>query len=302
MLKEGSALSSAIVTRRVGLEVEAGHTGRRNVFVVGHRGAPSLAPENTIPSFLKAIEGGADFVEFDVRRTIDDEPVVIHDGTVDRTTDSKGVVSEFTLRELKKLDAGGWFSPEFREARIPTMEETLAVAEQKAWVVVHIKEVGVEEDVVKLLTERHMVHQSVIIADHPNQVVPRLRELEPRIPIEADIRVPLAEPGKGKTIALGDIADMSEAERHEIIHESIGELLRYQANIASLHKSTLVIPDLIKLCHKRGLTVNAWPVNEVDEISACIDAGVDFITSDNPRLVVEMLGAKGSTRGLMPHR
>ena len=164
----------------------------RMAFVVGHRGAPSLAPENTVPSFLRAIEAGADFIEVDVWRTDDGEVVVIHDSRVDRTTDSEGPVSELKLMELKTLDAGGWFAPKFRGVKVPTLEEALAVIKDRASVVVHIKETGVEENVIGILREKDMVHDSIIIADTDRAAV-RIKELEPKIPIQADMRLPLKE-------------------------------------------------------------------------------------------------------------
>lgn len=93
--------------------------------VVGHRGNVHHAPENTLPAFEKAIELGATLIEIDIRETRDGVLVVIHDETVDRTTNGSGRVDEMTLAELKALDAGSWFDPDFAGERIPTLEETL---------------------------------------------------------------------------------------------------------------------------------------------------------------------------------
>src|SRR5262249_841934 len=84
------------------------------ILVVGHRGTRVHAPENTIPAFLKAIELGADLLEMDVRETRDGVLVIMHDADVARTTDGSGAVSGHTLAELKQLDAGSWFGPEWR--------------------------------------------------------------------------------------------------------------------------------------------------------------------------------------------
>ncbi len=98
---------------------------RENILVVGHRGARALYPENTMLSFRKAIELGVDGLEMDINMTSDGHLVVIHDTTVNRTTDGTGEVSGYTLRELKKLDAGSHFSSEYAGERIPTFEEFL---------------------------------------------------------------------------------------------------------------------------------------------------------------------------------
>ena len=91
--------------------------------VIGHRGAKGYAPENTIPSFEKGIECKANMIEFDVRLTKDGHTVIMHDTTVDRTTDGTGLVAQLTLKQIKKLDAGAWFSPKFKDTKVPTLEE-----------------------------------------------------------------------------------------------------------------------------------------------------------------------------------
>ena len=96
---------------------------QHRVQIVAHRGASAYAPENTLAAFRKAIELGADVLELDVHQSIDNQLVVIHDGTVDRTTSGKGTVKDCTVAALKQLDAGSWFSPQFSGERIPTLEE-----------------------------------------------------------------------------------------------------------------------------------------------------------------------------------
>lgn len=93
------------------------------VVVSGHRGLMAFYPENTLLSFQKALEAGVDMLEFDLRLTKDRHLAVIHDETVDRTTDGTGRVGDYTLAELKRLDAGGWFGKPFEGLRIPTLEE-----------------------------------------------------------------------------------------------------------------------------------------------------------------------------------
>ena len=92
---------------------------------VAHRGYKGVAPENTLPAFAAAVHGGATLVEFDVRTTADDVPVVFHDRTLDRTTTGSGHVWEVTLAEMQSLDAGSWFSPAFAGVRVPTLTATL---------------------------------------------------------------------------------------------------------------------------------------------------------------------------------
>lgn len=93
--------------------------------VFAHRGASRYAPENTLAAFLKAKELGARWIEFDVMLTADEKVVVIHDETVDRTTGSSGYVCDYPYNNLKKLDAGSWFSPEFSVEKIPLLSEVI---------------------------------------------------------------------------------------------------------------------------------------------------------------------------------
>jgi glycerophosphoryl diester phosphodiesterase len=93
--------------------------------VIGHRGAPTVAPEHTIPAYEAALDAGADVLELDVHLSADDQLVVIHDQRLDRTTDGHGLVRAHTLRQLKRLDAGRWFGPAFAGQRIQTLSEVL---------------------------------------------------------------------------------------------------------------------------------------------------------------------------------
>jgi glycerophosphoryl diester phosphodiesterase len=95
----------------------------------GHRGAPRLAPENTLASFRAAAAAGAKAVEFDVALTFDSRPVVFHDASLERTTNGTGLLAETTLEALSGLDAGGWFDPSFAGEMVPTLEETIDVLE-----------------------------------------------------------------------------------------------------------------------------------------------------------------------------
>ncbi|MGE5504739.1 MAG: glycerophosphodiester phosphodiesterase [Actinomycetota bacterium] len=96
-------------------------------FVIGHRGAALVAPENTLASFRAAAEAGARMVEFDVRLSRDGRPVVFHDGRLERTTSGRGRVRDHDLAALQELDAGSWFAPGFAGQAIPTLAQTLAL-------------------------------------------------------------------------------------------------------------------------------------------------------------------------------
>jgi glycerophosphoryl diester phosphodiesterase len=103
----------------------------RDILTVAHRGASIFAPESTLPAIEQAIVHGFDYVELDVRYSADGVPILLHDDTVDRTTDGAGHLSTLTLAELKELDAGSWYGDEYEGTRIPTLEEALAVMQGK---------------------------------------------------------------------------------------------------------------------------------------------------------------------------
>ncbi len=152
--------------------------------VIAHRGFSGAAPENTLAAFDKAIDVGAQqHVELEhVRR--DGRVVVIHDDTLDRTTDGEGEVAAFTLAELKKLDAGSWFSAEFAGERIPTLEEALRLAKGRILVNVEIKTEAVGYGIVAKaleLVEELDMKDAVVISSFDPKALSKARELDPEI-------------------------------------------------------------------------------------------------------------------------
>jgi glycerophosphoryl diester phosphodiesterase len=114
----------------------------RVVYIVGHRGSCADRPENTLPSFRRAIEAGASAVECDVRTTRDGTLVSSHDADVSRTSNGKGLVGELTFAELRKLDFGGWFEVKYKGLTIPTLQEILELCKGKTDVLLDLKEDG----------------------------------------------------------------------------------------------------------------------------------------------------------------
>lgn len=114
-------------------------TGHRFPQIVCHRGANRVAPENTIPAAQAAFDLGAAYVEIDVRTSADGVLLVIHDATVDRTTDGHGAVAALTAAEVAALDAGAWFDPAFAQTRVPRLDQTLSHAKGKGGLYVEIK-------------------------------------------------------------------------------------------------------------------------------------------------------------------
>src|SRR5262245_51347936 len=158
---------------------------RARPLIVGHRGAMGYAPENTFASYERAVALGVDAVECDVHLSADGVPVVIHDHTLDRTTDGAGPVQALTLAELKRLDAGAWRGAEFAGQRLPTLDELLAWCAGRTALSIELKNgptfyEGLAERIVELVRAHGMVGQANVISfDH--LAVRRVKELEPRL-------------------------------------------------------------------------------------------------------------------------
>lgn len=156
------------------------------MLVVGHRGAPSRAPENTMASFEAALAIGVDAIELDVHLSLDGHLVVIHDQNLKRTTNGAGLVHEHTLAELKTLDAGSWFSPAFAGERIPSFDEVLDRVGRQVALQVEIKGAteGVTEATIAALRSRGLLDTAMITSFLLHRL-PLARSLAPKAEIGA---------------------------------------------------------------------------------------------------------------------
>ena len=148
---------------------------RKRILVGAHRGAMCHAPENTIAAFEKAIEIGTYRIEFDVRCCRDGHLVIMHDATVDRTTNGTGLVADLTLEELKRLRVGG------TSETVPTLRETLTCVRGKSRLLVEIKDAGIADEVVAQITEAGMTEQCTI-SSLLEEELQRAMTCIPRIP------------------------------------------------------------------------------------------------------------------------
>lgn len=164
--------------------------GNDDMFVViAHRGASAYAPENTHSSFKKAIEMNAEMIELDLVLTKDEVPVIIHDETLDRTTNGTGAPSDFTLAELKELDAGAWFDEKFKGEPFPTLEELLSYTKDKIAVNIEIKHEAVTDIAERGIVDKALevikrvgVENQVIFSSFDYRVMEHLEKLAPEMP------------------------------------------------------------------------------------------------------------------------
>ncbi len=162
---------------------EAANTGR--VLLIGHRGAMSLAPENTMVSFARAYELGCDLIETDIHLSRDGVLVLMHDADVARTTGGAGCIEEMSLQEIRRLDAGGWYGEAFRGERVPLLSELLDWARTRIPLIIEIKgnslpAVGIEAALLAQLREKRLVGD-VMVTSFDHHCLRRLKDLEPSV-------------------------------------------------------------------------------------------------------------------------
>lgn len=162
-------------------------TGNR-MLVIAHRGSSGRAPENTLAAFEMALEQGSDMIECDVRLTKDEEVVVFHDRTLDRTTNGKGPVEERTLEDLKRLDAGSWFSSKFKGERIPTLSEVLRLLHSRAYLNIELKSESIRRREFAPLQERvlqtlrdHYAQRRIFLGSFNHHLVRAIKERNPQL-------------------------------------------------------------------------------------------------------------------------
>ena len=216
---------------------------------VGHRGARAYAPENTLPSFKKALEIGVDAIELDVRKTKDNQLVVIHDADVKRTTNGEGLVSDLTLAQVKGFSSEGG-------EKIPTLVEALDFLGKKVKILIELKEAGVEEHVLSIVHERGL-EKNVVIISFLEDSLKKVRELN-------------------KTIATGLIY-----AKHS---NPIKAALELKANyLIALYRFTHTAT--VKKTHENGLKIIVWTINTPVEAQEYAKKGVDGIASDKPDIL-----------------
>jgi len=245
--------------------------------LVAHRGGAGLAPENTVEAFRRAVEGWrADMLELDVRLTLDGEVVVIHDATVDRTTDGSGPVAFLTLEELQGLDAGARFrdpsgraSFRGRGVVVPRFEDVL-LAFPRMRLNVEAKEAPVAAPLVEIV-RRHGAEERVLVAaEH-----------------ESNRRAVRGYAGPWG-------ASRDQVARFWLLHRlprGAGYLPR--ADILQVPESwkgiRIVTPAFVQAAHRRNLPVQVWTVDDPERMRALLALGVDGIQTDRPDLLARVL-------------
>jgi glycerophosphoryl diester phosphodiesterase len=225
------------------------------VLNIAHRGASGTFPENTLSAFRAAIDAGAHMCELDVHLTRDGAVVVIHDDTVERTTDGKGEVAKLTLEELKRLDAGAKFKGGvFKGERVPTLDEVFEVVGGKCGLNIELKAAGVENQVAQIMQARNAFGDSVV-SSFDWEYLKKIQQLH------FNIRVGLLAEEKPVDLMMNAVA----MRAHSINP-----------------RWDMVTADLCKAAHERGLVVYTWTVDSDARMRALIECGVDGIMTNYP--------------------
>ncbi len=239
--------------------MESGET-----LVFGHRGAMASAPMNTLASFQLAYKQGAAGIELDVHLSKDGHLIVLHDFTIDATTDGQGAAADFTLAELKRLDAGSWFSPAFVGEQIPTLDEVFELVGRKLLINIEIKSRSTESEAINHAVadsiRSHQMTDRAIVSSFDSRLLQRFIEICPEVMI-------------GYLHSPSGAADLMDGLAHEARHP--------------WHE--LIDDAYMSWAKGSGYFVNAWTVNDTQRACALKRLGVNGLITDSPAHIIDAL-------------
>jgi glycerophosphoryl diester phosphodiesterase len=226
---------------------------------IGHRGTRTDFDENTFTAFSKSIEYGANCIEFDVRKTKDKKLVVLHDSTLDRTTNQKGRLNNFSYKEIRDIKTKNGLS------KIPLLSEVLGELKNKTKFMIELKGVSLVTDVLKIVKEKDVICDTIFSGKYLEDLI-KIKGKDPSYLTCFNI-------SKGVGLNLEDFMNASNGSRKS-----------FNLDYISL-KSKLISKDFIKLCHRKKIKSLSWDFldyeNPLDKIRSLIELGIDGILFDN---------------------
>lgn len=272
--------------------------------IIAHRGASGYAPENTMAAFELAERLGADFIELDIRMSKDGELVVIHDKTVDRTTNKAGYVHDFTLRELQGMDAGSFFSAKYADETIVTLEEVMYAFAGRIGILIEIKDPqlypGIEEKLAKMVRRYELIQDIAGIGVGGSILGNEGKEgsggsggtegsggrIEEIANSEDALGIIIQsfdfESMRRMHTLLPEIpvAVLIHEDQHPLTDETLDKLASYASSINISHD--LLNEELVREVHERNRKVMAWTIRKDQDMERMRKLGVDGIITDYP--------------------
>lgn len=229
-----------------------------DIMNIAHRGASGYAPENTMSAFRKGVDHGADYIEGDVHLSKDNQLIIIHDEKVDRTTNGKGYVKDFTLTELKQLDAGVKFDLAYAGEQIITLDELMGEFHHEIGIIIDMKSPhmypGIEKKIANVVNQ--YPSSDVIIQSDDFESVKKIHELLPDIPV----------------------AVLVSKSQHPLSNRQLDDVLSYATYIN--YNVKYLNSRVVAKIHKRDRKVMAWTIRERRSMKKAINLGVDGIITD----------------------
>jgi glycerophosphoryl diester phosphodiesterase len=277
--------------------------------VIAHRGASAYAPENTLAAFRLAKDMGADYFELDCTLSSDGEVIVIHDDTLDRTTDLKGAVADTPSDEIRRADAGSWFAPEFKGEPVPTLDEALDFAKDRIGVFVEVKDADPDNHELLECLKRVCADNPDRISNYKEECLETFQASDtPNLRLARAVIDRVRARDMYRQVVVQSFSPVVCAVVRLEAPEICVALLSDQCPIDSqqwndyffwttalsvqgfnCHRA-MVSPDLVSKCTKLNITVGAWTVNDERELKQFAQWGVRHLITDVPDVARAALG------------
>lgn len=233
--------------------------------VTAHRGFSRSAPENTIYAFEAAMDCKADYIELDVQLTKDNQLVVIHDDTINRTTNGKGRVNRYTYEELQEFSAGAWYGSEYEDARIMLLSDVLELVDKKCMLNIEIKDIGnvdLAAEMTVELVKKYGYTKSCYITSFSYKALKKVKALEPKI----------------KTALIANLAA-------SVRYSQLSDIDAVSMNYLFVNKS------VVEAAHQNGKLIFVWTVDRKDDMRNMLSLGVDNIITNRPDVALEIVNS-----------
>lgn len=240
---------------------------KRKIALVAHRGASAVAPENTLAAITQALKTPAEFIEIDIHQTRDNQLVLMHDASVERTTNGTGNIGDLTLAQVKKLDAGSWFDSAYQHERVPTLEEVLQLVKGKKKLLIEIKKgdnyyEGIEDNILALI-QQYKAGNWCVIQSFYDPVLEKIWKNEFAVPTHK--------------LIIGKMPWLPLYFDHGFQWGTFDKYDRASAiNVNQYFASTA----FIRYVHKNGFKTFVWTVDDPAEINRIVDRGADGIITN----------------------